>query len=256
MLGAIKVTIKALVIFRKSLKNIRTKIAIRMLAPFRKHVQTWVKNRREQFREVLISKCEQLEMGNLLFRAIAAWKLHVISMQVMKIQRNIRKFLAVQKARKLVLMRLWDLESELLYVNLYPQPRRRSSMILNKKQMLNQEVFLPDIYKERYIQSYIRFKFKELVLKYFEYDHVCKEVRVKFQKNYRYLRISALAEGRDADIKPEYPAKPSLSLYRDKMSLHKIIKEAFMRKISESRRMSLLGHDKHVVVGKNTLSFL
>lgn len=153
-------------------------------------------------------------------------------------------------------MRLWDRESELLNVNFNPQPKRRSSMILYKKQMLDSELFLPDVYKAKFIQSYIRFKFKELILRYFEYDHVCKMIRVKFQKNYRYLRITAIAEGRDPNIKPEYIAKPKLNLYRDKLSLHKIIKEAYMRKIAEGRRMSLLSHDKHLVVEKNTLSFL
>lgn len=78
MLGVIKVTIKALVIFKKSLMKIRTKIAIRMLAPFRKYVQSWVRNKRAKFREVLADKFEHLEMGYLLFKVIATWKFNVI----------------------------------------------------------------------------------------------------------------------------------------------------------------------------------
>lgn len=134
--------------------------------------------------------------------------------------------------------------------------KRRSSMILPKKSSINKEVFLPDAYKEKYIISYIRFKFKELILSYFEYDHLCKEILIKFQKNYRYLRINALTEGKNADIKPEYPPKPRLNLYKDKAKFHKVIQEAVMRKIAEGRRMSLLLNDKELIMSKNALSFL
>ena len=256
--GVIKVLVNVLVKFRRTLRNFRTKRAIGMLAPFRKYVRRWVANRRAKFATVIVDACEQMELGSLLFRVIAGWRLNVTFIQVLKIQRCIRRFLAVQKARKLVLNKFWDKESKFLYalVNLNNPGQRRSSLTVPKKLTLNDEASLPDAFKEKYIISYIRFKFKELILNYFEYDHVCKAILAKFQKNYRYLRINAIMERKNTDIKPEYPPKPRMNLYRDKAKFHQVIQEAFMRKISGSRRMSLCPNDKLLLSSKNALSFL
>lgn len=258
MFGVIKIIVKVLARFRRTLRDFRTKRSIGMLAPFRKYVRRWVVKRRASFTNTIVDTFEQMEYGSLLFRVIAAWRLNVTFNQVLKIQRTIRRFLSVQRARKLVLLKFWDRESEVLYAsfNMNTSSRRRSSVMVPKNSTLHNQVFLSDAFKTKYIVSYISFKFKELILNYFEYDHVCKDIFIKFQKNYRYLRISALNEGKNPDIKPEYPPKPRLNLYKDKAKFHKIIQEAFMRKIAEGRRMSLLTNDRELITSKNALSFL
>lgn len=77
MFGVTKIIVKVLVRFRRTLRNFRTKRAIRMLAPFRKYVRRWVSKRRAKFTDAIVDTFEQLELGSLLFRVIAAWRLNV-----------------------------------------------------------------------------------------------------------------------------------------------------------------------------------
>lgn len=216
--------IKAVMKFKRILTKIRAKFALGKLVPLKIYLRRKLNQIRKKHRIVILDICEQALYGSISIKLIFILKLKIIL-----IQRNIRRFIICQDARKISLKIKWFKRKEELSkdFSITSGPILKFSI---KTEMLN----IPEIIIFRYLHEYIRIKISEYNERLDEYQLYCQSLH-KVTSN---LNISS--EELTDQSRKKIVRKPILDIYTKCELLDSLIKEAYTRRFSERKRKNTI----------------
>ncbi|CAG9315763.1 unnamed protein product [Blepharisma stoltei] len=188
----------------------RSKLAKALKKNF-KTILRWFYKRKETFRITVDYSIERALLCNYMFELMARFRL-----KQLKIQRKIRQFLDIKRARFTVLRLMWEKNASIV---------ETKKSFKSKNQKLKGKISTQ--IREEYIKKYYTEQCKAYISQLSEYHKTCEIIKQNLEKANKPKELYDYIFEKKEDSQPTYPDYPVFKIYSNSHAMRVLIVQAF-----------------------------